>query len=328
MVVLVTGCAGFIGYHLTNKLLMENHDIIGIDNINNYYDVKLKQDRLANLQKNSNFTFYQADISNRHHIEQILSNHLNIEKIVHLAAQAGVRYSLDQPFSYVESNIIGLLVILELCRNLKRFNHLIFASSSSVYGANNKVPFSVQDIINSPKSFYAASKHAGESMCYSYSSLYKLPITALRFFTVYGPWNRPDMAIHRFANAIFKGEQLDLYNFGKMRRDFTYIDDIVSGIVGAFKQNELLNKLEVPYKIYNLGNNKAIELEYFIKLLEQEIGKKANICLKPLQAGDMIETFADISETIKELGFYPQTSIEQGIKLFIDWYKYYYKSIS
>jgi UDP-glucuronate 4-epimerase len=324
MTIIVTGCAGFIGFHLTKRLLENNYQIIGIDNINDYYDIKLKTARLAILQKFSGFIYYHVDITDKDQINNIAKSHQSINKIVHLAAQAGVRYSLEQPFAYIDSNINGLMVILELCRNLPNFEHLVFASSSSVYGGNSKLPFSVEDQVMRPKSLYAATKLAGESMCYSYSSLYNIPISSLRFFTVYGPWNRPDMAIYKFTKAIYEEKPLHLYNFGDMKRDFTYVDDIVSGIIGSLNAKDLLIKQAIPYKVYNLGNHNSTDLKYFVSLLEHHIGKKAHIIKEDMQDGDMKETYADISQSIQDLGFSPNTSIEEGVEKFVAWYKNYH----
>ncbi len=319
MIIIVTGAAGFIGFSTSISLLKNNHTVIGIDNINNYYDISLKQARLNLLKKFPNFTFYKADISDQHEITKIAKNHADTTHVLHLAAQAGVRYGVENPFAYVSSNLVGQVVILEMCRNLPNLKHLVYASSSSVYGNNNKTPFSVLDITNSPRSLYAATKQADESLSYSYSHLYNIPATGLRFFTVYGPWGRPDMAIYKFTQNILTNQSITLFNSGKMRRDFTYIDDIVSCI------NICLSKPPVKHAIYNIGNTKPIEVTELVSIIEQVLNKKAIINTSPMDIGDMEETYADITQTTNDLGFIPKTNITEGIKLFYNWYIEYEK---
>ncbi|PIR37302.1 MAG: protein CapI [Alphaproteobacteria bacterium CG11_big_fil_rev_8_21_14_0_20_39_49] len=321
MTILITGAAGFIGYHVAKKLLERGEKIIGIDNLNDYYDVNLKKDRLNLLNKNINFTFYHADISDENAVSHIASKHKDINKVVHLAAQAGVRYSLENPFAYINSNLVGHAVILEMCRNLDNFEHLVYASSSSVYGGNTKLPFSTKDSVDHPLSLYAATKKADELLSHSYSHLYNIPTTGLRFFTVYGSWGRPDMATFLFTKAISEGKPIDVFNNGDMRRDFTYIDDIAEGTIAAL-DNPPSGK--PPYKVYNLGNNTSKNLMDFIEVIEESLGKKAEINFKPMHIGDVKETYADIEDAKKDLGFSPKTTIRQGLPKFIEWYKSYY----
>lgn len=321
MTILVTGAAGFIGFHTARALLNQNEKVIGVDNLNDYYDVSLKESRLEILKKYSNFTFYKLDISDRKNVDEIGKTHPDIEYVVHLAAQAGVRYSTENPFSYVSSNLVGQVVILEMCRRLKKLRHFVYASSSSVYGGNKKQPFSTSDSVDRPLSLYAATKKSDELMTHSYSHLYNIPSTGLRFFTVYGPWGRPDMATFLFTKAITEGKPIEVYNFGEMKRDFTYIDDIVDGIL---KVLACPPKTKPPYKVYNLGNNTPENLMQFIGLLERSIGKKAVIDFKPMHPGDVMETFADIGDSQKDFGYEPKTPIEQGIPEFVRWYKEYY----
>ncbi|MDA0782550.1 MAG: NAD-dependent epimerase/dehydratase family protein [Rickettsiales bacterium] len=321
MTILITGAAGFIGYHVAKKLLERGEKIIGIDNLNDYYDVNLKKDRLELLKQSINFAFYHTDISGANVINDIASKHRDINKVVHLAAQAGVRYSLENPFAYINSNLVGHAVILEMCRNLDNFEHLVYASSSSVYGGNTKLPFSTKDSVDHPLSLYAATKKADELLSHSYSHLYNIPTTGLRFFTVYGSWGRPDMATFLFTKAISEGKPIDVFNNGDMRRDFTYIDDIVEGTISAL-DNPPSGK--PPYKVYNLGNNTSENLMDFIGIIEESLDKKAEINFKPMHIGDVKETYADIEDTKKDLGFSPKTTIRQGLPKFIEWYKSYY----
>ena len=332
--ILVTGVAGFIGFHLARKLLDRGEGVIGIDNLNDYYDVSLKKDRLAQLDGQENFHFYRLELADREKIAQLFSE-IQPEKVVHLGAQVGVRYSLTNPHAYVDSNLVGTMNILEGCRH-SGVQHLVFASSSSVYGANRKQPFSVYDNVDRPVSLYAATKKANELMVHSYSHLYGLPATGLRFFTVYGPWGRPDMALFIFTKAILGGTPIDVFNYGKMRRDFTYIDDIIEGIIRVLDKipepnpnwsgfNSEPGISLAPYKIYNIGNNKPIELLHFIKVLEEALGKKAIKNLLPMQPGDVLETYADIEDLTRETGFQPNTPIEVEIPRFVEWYRSYYK---
>jgi UDP-glucuronate 4-epimerase len=316
--IIITGTAGFIGFHLSQKLLKNGHQVVGIDNINDYYDINLKRARLDILEQDPNFTFYKADISHPNDIAQIFRKHSNATHVIHLAAQAGVRYSLENPFAYVESNLTGQLAIFEAIKELKNFSHLIYASSSSVYGNNKKVPFSVSDNTDEPVSLYAATKKSGEVIAAYYANALKIPSIGLRFFTVYGTYGRPDMAYFSFTKNILESKPIKLFNSGNLKRDFTYVDDITDGIIACMK-----NKPEA-HKIYNLGNNRVIELKYFVETLENLLGKKAIIQNEPMQIGDVYQTFADIDESSKTLGFQPKISIEQGLAKFVEWYKGYY----
>jgi len=331
--VLVTGAAGFIGFHLTQKLLGLGYEVIGIDNLNDYYDVNLKKTRLALLQQKADFTVHNFDLTDKKQLDALFDTH-NFPYVVNLAAQAGVRYSLINPYAYLESNLHGYLNILEACRHHKT-KHLVYASSSSVYGANRKMPFSVHQNVDHPLSLYAASKKSNELMAHTYSTLYNLPTTGLRFFTVYGPYGRPDMALFIFTKAIIEGKPIDVYNYGKMKRDFTYVDDIVESISRLVphvaKPNPEWNGMApdpatsfAPYRVYNIGNNSPVELMQYIETIEKKLGKKAVKNLMPLQDGDVPETFADVEDLMREVGFKPATSIETGIGRFVDWYLSYY----
>lgn len=319
--ILVTGCAGFIGFHVSLTLLKQGKSVVGVDNLNEYYDPTLKQARLKQLQAYENFTFYKLDISSKELVADLAIKHLKIEYIVHLAAQAGVRYSLQNPHAYVDSNVTGQLNMLELCKKLPNIKHFVYASTSSVYGANTKMPFSVDDRTDSPISLYAATKKCCELMTHAYAHLFSIPSTGLRFFTVYGPWGRPDMAAFIFAKAILNNQPLPVYNNGQMRRNFTYIDDIVSGILGSLTCPP---KGDMPYVLYNIGNDKSEELMHFIDVLEHHLGKKGTRELMPMQPGDVKETIADIEATRRDFGFIPKTNIEEGLKYFVDWYREYY----
>jgi len=331
--ILVTGAVGFIGFHLSRRLLGDGHNVAGLDNLNPYYDVRLKKDRLGQLEPFERFTFELMDLADREGTEKLFAR-IEPEAVIHLAAQAGVRYSLENPHAYIDSNICGFMNILEGCRH-HGVRHLLFASSSSVYGANTLMPFSVHHNVDHPLSLYAATKKANELMAHAYAGLYGIPCTGLRFFTVYGPWGRPDMALFKFTRAILKGEALDIYNDGKMRRDFTYIDDIVEGIVRLLDRIPLPNPdwtgdapdpatSFAPYRIYNIGNNKPVELMTFIAILEETLGRKAVRNYLPLQAGDVPATYADIDDLTAAVGFRPSTPIEEGIRRFVDWYLSYY----
>lgn len=332
--VLVTGAAGFIGFHLSRKLLSLGFHVTGLDNLNDYYEVSLKESRLSILQGLDNFTFHKATLEDKIAVDELFSSG-KFDYVVNLAAQAGVRYSITNPYAYIESNIHGFLNILEACRHYP-VKHLVYASSSSVYGANRKMPFSVHDNVDHPLALYAVSKKANELMAHSYSNLYKIPTTGLRFFTVYGPYGRPDMALFLFTKAIVEGKPIDVFNYGKMRRDFTYVDDIVEGITRLIPNVPKGNTAWTgekpdpassfaPYKIYNIGNNKPVELGYFIEVLESKLGKKAVKNLLPLQDGDVPETYADVDDLMNDVGFKPATTIEHGIEQFVNWYKEYYK---
>jgi UDP-glucuronate 4-epimerase len=330
MNILVTGAAGFIGFHLSKRLLAENYHVIGVDNLNDYYDVRLKKERLKLLARNMNFKFYQTDLADQESLNQIFEDH-SIPIVINLAAQAGVRYSISHPHSYVHSNLVGFVNILEACRYYQ-VEHLLYASSSAVYGANTKTPFSTQDCVDHPVSIYAATKKANELMAHTYSHLFNIPTTGLRFFTVYGPWGRPDMAYYSFTKDIIAGNTIQVYNNGDMHRDFTFIDDIVQGIIKLLdhppkpdsNRNLDPSTSHAPYKIYNIGNNSPVRLMDFINTLEQLIDKKANIEFLPMQPGDVKETYADITDLQKAAGFSPATPLEIGLGHFVDWYKKYH----
>ncbi len=332
--ILITGAAGFIGAHLAQRLVQQGDQIIGIDNLNDYYDPQLKIDRLKMIER-GNFEFIKLDLADKRGMADLFARH-RFDMVVNLAAQAGVRYSLANPYAYVESNVFGFLNILEGCRH-QQVKHLVFASSSSVYGANTNMPFSVHQNVDHPMSLYAATKKANELMAHTYASLYDLPTTGLRFFTVYGPWGRPDMALFLFTRAILSGTPLDVFNYGKMQRDFTYIDDIGEGVRRVLDHLPEPNprwrgdnpdpaSSYAPYKLYNIGNNNPVELMYFINVIEDALGKKAVKNMLPMQPGDVPATYADIDDLMQAVGFKPQTPIEVGIKKFIDWYKKYYLS--
>ena len=331
MKVLITGAAGFIGYHLSQRLLGDGYSVLGIDNLNDYYDVSLKQDRLALLEALPNFEFHQLDLSDRPGMETLFATH-QFDVVVNLAAQAGVRYSLENPAAYVDSNLVGFANVLEGCRHTN-VGHLVFASSSSVYGGNTKTPFSTSDPVDRPVSLYAATKKSNELMAHCYSHLYGIPVTGLRFFTVYGPMGRPDMAYFKFVRAIEAGEAIDVYNYGKMKRDFTYVDDVVEGIVRVMHKRPEPNRQEqgglpskARYKIYNIGNNSPVELGEFIATIERSLGKTAQKTLLPMQAGDVLTTYADVDDLMADVGFRPSTPLQVGIDKFVDWYRQYYGS--
>lgn len=314
-IILVTGSAGFIGFHVGRYLLKQKANIIGIDNFNNYYDVSLKEARNKILEEFDNFKLYRGDLKDLNFVKKVFQEN-KIDKVCHLAAQAGVRYSLTHPHAYIQSNLVGFTNLIDETKNagIKTF---VYASSSSVYGGNKKIPFSVEDNVSHPISLYAATKKANELIAYTYHHLYGLNCTGLRYFTVYGPWGRPDMAYFKFTKAILENKPIEVYNYGGMKRDFTYIDDIVKGTINALEKS-------YSYEIFNLGNNKPVRLEYFIECIEKELGKKAKKKYLPLQPGDMLETYADIERSTKMLDYYPKTSVEEGIKKFINWYKSYY----
>lgn len=322
MKILITGVAGFIGYHLAQRLLALGNVIYGVDNLNDYYDVSLKQARLSRLLPQDKFTFDRLDISDRLTVSQLFEQN-QFDCVVNLAAQAGVRYSLQNPHAYVDSNLVGFTNILEGCRQ-SQVKHLVFASSSSVYGANTKVPFAVSDCVDRPVSLYAATKKANELMAHSYSHLYDIPITGLRFFTVYGEWGRPDMAYFKFVKAIAEGQPIDVYNYGKMQRDFTYIDDIVEGIVRVIAHIPQGTSQTPPYKIYNIGNNNPVELGEFITTIENIMGKLAQKNMLPMQPGDVVTTYADVDDLMADVGFKPVTPLAKGLEKFISWYREYY----
>ena len=332
--VLVTGAAGFIGFHLSRKLLDEGFEVVGLDNLSDYYDVNLKKSRLAQLQSRAGFRFCGLDLSERDAIAGLFREE-RFDSVVNLAAQAGVRYSIQNPYAYIDSNIQGFLNVLEGCRHTL-VKHLVYASSSSVYGANTRMPFSVHDNVDHPMSLYAATKKSNELMAHSYASLYGIPTTGLRFFTVYGPWGRPDMALFLFTKAILEERPIDVFNHGKMRRDFTYVGDIVEGVARVLARAPAGNPLwsggepdpgtsYAPYKLYNIGNNSPVELLYFIEVLEDALGKKAIKNLLPIQAGDVPATYADVEDLAADVGFTPSTSVEEGIGRFVAWYREYYR---
>jgi len=331
--ILITGAAGFIGFHLARRLVQEGYMVTGIDNMNDYYDVNLKKARLDILLKEKDFRFDKIDLVDRDKIYKLFQSS-KFDVVVNLAAQAGVRYSLINPYSYIDSNITGFMNILEACRH-NPVDHLIFASSSSVYGANTKMPFSVHDNVDHPVSLYAATKKANELMAHTYANLYNIPSTGLRFFTVYGPWGRPDMALFLFTKAIFEDNPIDVYNHGKMKRDFTYVDDIVEGIVRLIPKKPVPDanwngaapdpaSSFAPYKIYNIGNNQPVELMTFIETIEKHVGKKAKKNFMDIQMGDVPATYADVDDLMNDVGFHPNTNVNDGIGKFIDWYRLFY----
>ena len=324
MSVLVTGAAGFIGFHTCGALLARGERVIGVDDVNDYYDVSLKEARLAVLQKGGDFSFERLDIAEREQMDSLIGRHPGITRVVHLAAQAGVRYSLVNPHAYVRTNVEGHLVVLEACRKLDGLEHFVFASSSSVYGANTKLPFSVEDRVEAPVSLYGSTKRSAELISHSYSRLHGMPQTGLRFFTVYGPWGRPDMAAFIFSRKILAGEPIPVYNNGDMRRDFTYIDDIVAGILACLDRPPPADTGTPPFRLYNLGNNKGERLMDFIALIEKTLGRKAKVELLPMQPGDVKETYADISSSQRDFGFHPAVTIDEGVSRFIEWYREYY----
>ncbi|MCG8378755.1 MAG: NAD-dependent epimerase [Proteobacteria bacterium] len=334
MTFLVTGAAGFIGFHTSLYLLKRGDIVIGIDNINDYYDPSLKEARLSQLQEFNNFKFDKINIVDKKDLDKVFDK-FSPEYVIHLAAQAGVRYSLKNPYAYIDSNITGFMNILEACRN-NPVKHLVFASSSSVYGANTKMPFSVDHNVDHPLSLYGATKKSNELMAHTYSHLYNIPVSGLRFFTVYGPWGRPDMALFIFTEKILAGEKIEIFNNGKHKRDFTYIDDIVEGIIRVVENiakpdsnwdsdNPDPATSKAPYRLYNIGNNSPVALMYFIELIEKNLGKKAEKSFLPLQPGDVPETYADVDALIESVDYSPSTSIETGIENFITWYKDFYK---
>ncbi|WP_305046609.1 NAD-dependent epimerase [Geoalkalibacter sp.] len=331
--ILVTGAAGFIGYHLCERLLGEGYEVVGLDNLNDYYEVSLKQARLARLVGREGFRFVRMDLADRDSMAALFARE-KFQRVVNLAAQAGVRYSLTNPHAYIDSNLVGFINILEGCRH-HQVEHLVYASSSSVYGANTRMPFSIHDNVDHPVSLYAASKKANELMAHTYSHLYGLPTTGLRFFTVYGPWGRPDMALFLFTKAILAGRPIDVYNHGRMQRDFTYIDDIIEGVTRVTFRTAAPNPhwrgdapdpgtSAAPYRLYNIGNNNPVELLAMIGILEQELGRAAQKNLMPLQPGDVPATYADVDDLMRDTGFRPATPLQEGIRRFVAWYREFY----
>ena len=334
MKLLVTGAAGFIGFHVSQRLCAMGHEVVGLDIVNDYYDVNLKWARIERLQQQDNFSFVKIDLADQSAMAELFSEQ-QFERVIHLAAQAGVRYSLINPMAYIDANVVGFTNVLEGCRHNK-VEHLVYASSSSVYGLNKQMPLSTSQNVDHPVSLYAATKKANELMAHTYSHLFNIPTTGLRFFTVYGPWGRPDMALFLFTKAILEGQPIDVFNHGKMRRDFTYIDDIVEGIVRVMQQpaqsNSAWNGFDLqvatssaPYRVFNIGNNSPVELEHYIEAIEKSVGKKAKRNYLPLQPGDVPETSAEVSDLMEAVGFRPDTSIEKGIESFVEWYKEYYQ---
>ncbi len=322
---LLTGAAGFIGFHVARRLLDQGERVVGVDNLNPYYSVALKEDRLRQLLAHPNFTFHQVNIADRGAMQEAVGD-LKITSIIHLAAQAGVRYSIENPFAYVEANLIGHMVILELARQQSALKHMVYASSSSVYGGNTKLPFAEEDPVDQPISLYAATKKSDELLSYSYAHLYGIPLTGLRFFTVYGPWGRPDMALWLFADAILAGRPIKVFNHGDMSRDFTYVDDIVSGVLAA-RDNPpgTEGAATAPHRVYNIGNNHPEPLLRAIEILEDALGRKAERILEPMQPGDVKSTYADLTAIERDLGFRPTITIAEGIPRFVDWFRDYHK---
>ncbi|MBM4219498.1 MAG: NAD-dependent epimerase [Gammaproteobacteria bacterium] len=334
MKILVTGAAGFIGYHVSKRLLARGDEVIGLDNLNAYYDPTLKQARLARLTAREGFSFTRTDLGDRAAMEGLFAGG-GFARVVHLAAQAGVRYSIENPHAYADSNLTGTLHVLEGCRH-HDVEHLVYASTSSVYGANTKMPFSVHHNVDHPLSFYGATKKANELMAHTYAHLYRLPVTGLRFFTVYGPWGRPDMALFQFTRNILAGKPIDVFNYGKHRRDFTYVADIVGGVIAALDHVAQPNPdwngddpdpatSSAPYRLYNIGNNQPVKLMHYIAVLEQCLGRKAEMNLLPLQTGDVPDTWADAEDLVRDVGYRPSTPVEIGIRKFVDWYLEYYR---
>jgi len=334
MKVLVTGAAGFIGSHVSQKLLARGDEVVGLDNLNNYYDPTLKEARLARLTPLPGFKFARLDLADGAGMAALFKAE-RFDRVVHLAAQAGVRYSLENPQAYVDSNITGTLNVLEGCRH-NGVQHLVYASTSSVYGANTNMPFSVHQAATHPLSFYAASKRANELMAHTYAALFKLPVTGLRFFTVYGPWGRPDMALFLFTKNILAGKPIDVFNHGHHKRDFTFVEDIAEGVVRALdkvatpdpawdSRNPDPATSSAPYRVYNIGNNRPVDLSHYIETLEKCLGKKAERNLLPLQLGDVPDTYADVDDLVRDVGYKPATTVEQGVRAFVDWYRSYYK---
>lgn len=334
MKVLVTGAAGFIGFHVAQRLLARGDEVVGIDNLNDYYEVSLKESRLALLEPQEGFRFQKLDLDDRQGMEDLFADE-QFDRVVNLAAQAGVRYSIENPHSYVQSNIVGFLNILEGCRHTN-VEHLVYASSSSVYGANETMPFSVHDNVDHPLSLYAASKKANELMAHTYSNLYQLPTTGLRFFTVYGPWGRPDMALFLFTRAILEGKPIKVFNYGKHRRDFTYIDDITEGVIRTLDNVAMPNPdwsgtepdpgtSRAPWRVYNIGNSKPVNLMDYILALENSLGKTAEKEFLPMQPGDVPDTYADVEQLKLDVGYQPSTPVEEGIAKFVEWYREYYQ---
>ncbi len=325
MTILVTGAAGFIGFHVARALIERDETVVGVDDLNDYYDVALKERRRAILEQRPDFTFHKADIADRQAMAAILARHPGIDRIVHLAAQAGVRYSLINPYAYVHANLLGQVTVFEAARAQGRIRHLVYASSSSVYGDSSRLPFSLDDPADRPRSLYGATKRAGELIARGYSAMFGMPATGLRFFTVYGPWGRPDMSAYLFTKAILAGQPITLFNNGEMKRDFTYIDDAVAGVLAALDRPPAPDETGAPHRLYNLGNHRCEPLRRFVELIERDCGRKAEIQYAPMQPGDVPETFAEIEASRRDLGFEPKTSIDEGIPNFVAWFRDYHK---
>ena len=324
MSILVTGAAGFIGFRTCAALLQRGETVVGVDNLNDYYSVALKEARLAELKDRAGFSFHRLDLAERGALTRLISQRGDLDRMIHLAAQAGVRYSLINPHAYVSANIVGQLEVLEACRSMPMLKHLVFASSSSVYGGNAKLPFSTADRVDTPHSLYAATKKADELMAYCYAHLYRLPMTGLRFFTVYGPWGRPDMAAWIFTESILADRPITIFNHGKMQRDFTYVDDIVAGVLACLDRPPSDTSVEPPYRVYNLGNHRSEPLMRFVGIIEAALGKKANIEFAPMAPGDVPATYAEIADSERDFGFTPKTSIDEGLPRFVEWYRSYH----
>ncbi|MGB8273835.1 MAG: NAD-dependent epimerase/dehydratase family protein [Alphaproteobacteria bacterium] len=326
MSILLTGAAGFIGFHTASALLARGERVVGVDDMNAYYDVRLKEARLARLVDRAGFAFHKLDVADRGAIDRLMAGEPDIDRVIHLAAQAGVRYSLENPFAYTHANVEGQLVLLEAARRLKGLRHFVYASSSSVYGGNIKLPFSVDDRVDNPVSIYAATKKSAELIAHCYSHLFRLPCSGLRFFTVYGPWGRPDMSAYIFTRAILAGEPLPVFNHGDMKRDFTYVDDIVAGVIACLDHAPRDGGAAPPHRIYNLGSHRPEPLLRFIAIIERELGVKAKLKMEPMQPGDVKETYADIDSSRRDFGFDPATTIDEGLPRFVAWYREYHKA--
>ncbi len=325
MTILVTGAAGFIGFHVARALLDRGEAVVGVDDLNNYYDVTLKERRRAMLEQRPRFSFHKSDIADRQAIAAIFARHPEIDRIVHLAAQAGVRHSLIDPYSYARSNLLGQVTVFEAARAAERMRHVVYASSSSVYGDSTRLPFGLEDRADQPRSLYGATKRGGELIARSYASMFRLPMTGLRFFTVYGPWGRPDMSAYLFTKAILAAEPITLFNHGKMKRDFTFITDIVAGVLAALDRPPAPDETGTPHRLYNLGNHRSEPLQRFVELIEGACGRKARIRYAPMQPGDVAETYAEIEDSRRDLGFEPTTTIDEGIPKFVTWFRDYHK---
>lgn len=325
MSVLVTGAAGFIGFHVSQALLARGETVVGLDNLNDYYEVSLKEARLARLVEDARFAFHRLDVADRDGLARLIEARPDLDRVVHLAAQAGVRYSLINPYAYIKANVEGQVALIEACRRLPSLRHFVYASSSSVYGGNTKLPFAIEDRADHPVSLYGATKKAGEAIGHAYAEMYRLPLTGLRFFTVYGPWGRPDMAPIIFTRKILAGEPIPVFNYGDMRRDFTFIDDIVAGVLNCLDRPPDVAGEAAPHRLYNLGNHRSEQLVDFIATLEKALGVKAKIDLLPMQKGDVKATYADIEASRRDLGFEPVTSIAVGIPRFVAWFRDYYR---